>query len=165
MPLNSCSQRFWKPHGQRWHMMAASAASGPWFFSRSIRSATETAAIWSVKPRVRRSQSRGTWSGGVCQKTRLILPSFIWTVPPWGKSTVKSVRGRRRAAPSHSPRGAPLLRLPSASRPAPADARELAAGRAEGTRVLRGHLEAPHLGLEPADSLQVLVLAERRLDG
>ena len=44
-----------------------------------------------------RSQSRGTCSGGVCQKTRLTLPSFICTVPPWGSSTWMRSRWRRRS--------------------------------------------------------------------
>src|SRR5262249_54462805 len=64
-----------------------------------------------------RSQSRGTCSGGVCQNTRLTLPSFICTVPPWGRSTVRSVRCRRRSAPRTTPTLAPLFAPTSAPRP------------------------------------------------
>ena len=110
---------------------------------------------------MRRSQSRGRCSGGVCQKTRLMLPSFIWTVPPWGSSTVMSMRWRRRSTPHDEPeawrrscaapaRGAPAPRPPPSAPRAPApparharastsaravavaaDAREVAARRVE----------------------------------
>src|SRR5229473_3298443 len=111
-----------------------------------------------------------------------MLPSFIWTVVPWGSSTVTSMRCRRRSRPQMMPREAPLLRRTRARRPGPAsrhpllldlgarraiaaDPGEVAAGRREALRVLDGHLEARHLRLESADLLQVLVLAERGLDG
>ena len=76
--------------------------------------------------RVRRSQSRGRWSGGVCQKIFLMFPSFIWTVTPWGSSTVTSMRWRRRSTPQMSPSEAPLFRLTSARRPGSASAAERA---------------------------------------
>ena len=193
-PFQACSQRLCEPHGQRWHSIAASAPSGPWLFSRSISSGTDRRAICSVSPRVRCSQSRGTCSGGVCQKTRLTLPSFICTVPPWASSTWMRSRCRRRSTPTMRPRLAPLLRRTSARRPgsasaaaraappAPAarhprhldlgaglavaaDAREVAAGRVEAAAVGHRHLEARHVGLERLDALHVLVLAERGLDG
>ncbi len=104
--------------------MAASVPSGPWLFSRSTSSGTDSRAICSVSPRVRCSQSRGTCSGGVCQNTRLTLPSFIATVPPCGSITWIRLRCRRWSTPTMSPRLAPLLRRTRASRPGSASAAE-----------------------------------------
>ena len=173
--------------------MAASSPSGPLLRSRSTSSGIESPSSCSERLFVRRSQSRGRWSGGVCQKIFLMFPSFIWTVTPWGSSTVTSMRWRRRSRPQMSPSEAPLFRLTSARRPgsasaararaAPAlpprhallldlgargavaaDAREVAARRLESAAVGQRRLEARHLRLEAADLLEVLVLAERRLD-
>src|SRR6058998_15907 len=170
---HSRSHLGWAPQGHRWHSIDESTASGPCARSRSRSSGTDSRASSAARwrsPRPSRPRSRGTEKGGVAQKIRLTTPLFARTTAPWGRSASMSTRWPRIewtpriSARPGAPEGlAPRLRL-LARAPVASDALEVAARRLVALDLREGRLEGLDLRLQLADALEVLVLAERRLD-